>query len=87
MKELRLALLERTVKLTPVDQGPRKQMMSYGDIMNSLCDAGVKGEEVGGIYKVSHSDYSFSVLMADLTSVEKVVSLQRLQAGRATLSI
>ena len=51
-------ILERTVKIVPVDQGPRKQM-SYGDVFNSLCDAGIKGKEVGWIYKVSHSDYSF----------------------------
>ena len=79
-------ILELTVKIVPVDQGPRKQM-SYGDVINSLCDAGIKGEEVGGIYKVSHADYSFSVLMADLASVEKIVSLQKLQAGRTALNI
>ena len=78
--------LERTVKLVPDDPyGARGA--SYGDLMNALMTAGISPAEINAIFKVSANDTSYSVLLAENESVEKMHQIGRIQAGKIHFDI
>ena len=78
--------LERTVKLVPDDPyGARGA--SYGDLLNALMTAGISPDEINAIFKVSANDTSYSVLLAENESVEKMHQIGRIQAGKIHFDI
>ena len=78
--------LERTVKLVPDDPyGARGA--SYGDLLNALMTAGISPDEINAIFKVSANDTSYSVLLAENESVEKMHQIGRIQAGKTHFDI
>ena len=58
--------LRLTVKLSPTQYGPT----SYEDVFQALDRAGLKAEDIRGIYKVSASDYSYSLFLRDKAPME-----------------
>ena len=53
--------LARIVKMEPKEYVGQTSV-SYGELLTGLCEAGVKPEDISGIYKVSVKDSSYSVL-------------------------
>ena len=53
--------LARTVKMVPKEYVGQTSV-SYGELLTGLCEAGVKPEDIQGIYKVSAKDSSYSVM-------------------------
>lgn len=72
--------LERTVRLVP--SSTSDQQASYGELLNGLCAAGIQPDEINGIFKVSSNDNSYSVLFGYHDTVERVVDLGEIYAGK-----
>lgn len=80
-------IMDRTVRLVPTMESSYNRTSSYGDLLNALCKAGIKPEQIRGIFKVSAYDNSYSVLMADQESVEQIMSLINLRAEKVIFHI
>ena len=79
--------LDQTVKLIPADPGNRRQLPSYGELLSVLEDAGIDGEKIEGLFKVSDSDSSYSLQMKDEEAVQELMDIQQLRFGKASLNV
>ena len=70
--------LDLTIKFQPTNGAA----VSYSDLVNVLSGNGIRGEEVQGIYKVSASDSTYSVLFKEKATVEHLTSLGKLSSPR-----
>ena len=59
-------IMRLTVKLVPTEQSN----VSYGEILHVICDAGLKPEEILGVYKVSPSKPGYSLYLKSRESVD-----------------
>ena len=70
--------LKMTIKLVPMEVGN----CSYGEVFKVLDKYGVKPQDILGCYKVSASDSSFSIFMANEEVVKMLKEKKVLEDGR-----
>lgn len=76
--------LERTIRLVPLE--PAKSC-SYGELLNGLCNGVVQPDEINGIFRVSPTDSSYSVLFRFSDTVDEVVKLKQIKAGSCVFDV
>lgn len=76
--------LSRTVRLVPCQP---MVSCSYGELLNGICDAGIQPDEISGIFKVSSTDSSYSILFKFTDTVDQFMRLSKIQAGKCSFDI
>lgn len=76
--------MERTVRLVPRESG---RGASYGELLDAIEQVGVPTAEIEGIFKVSPTDNSFSILLKYDDSIQPFIETASLKAGNMIYDI
>ena len=76
--------MERTVRLVPRESG---RGASYGELLDAIEQVGVPTAEIEGIFKVSPTDNSFSILLKYDNSIQTFIETASLKAGNMIYDI
>ena len=70
--------LDLTVKLSPLTYGTT----TYDNVFRALDQAGLNSDDIGGLYKVSSTDFSYSLYLYNENVKKRLMELKVIGSGK-----
>ena len=70
--------LRLTVKISPTQYG----QTSYDNVFRAIDKAGIKPDDIGGMYKVSPNDFTYSLLLNNSETKKLLIDKQVIGEGK-----
>ena len=75
--------LDLTVKLSPLSYGTT----TYDDVFRALDQAGLNPDDIGGLYKVSSTDFSYSLYVSNEDVKKRLTDLKVIGSGKGQFGV
>ena len=75
--------LRLTVKISPTQYG----QTSYDDVFRAIDKAGIKPDDIGGMYKVSPNDFTYSLLLNNSEAKKLLIDKKVIGEGKKQFSV